>query len=673
MKIFPISIVILSLISQGKFCAGDDTDTDTDTDTEEDTNPAYLEVGNNWLSTLHDYSPPAQSANPCEITNPASEVNSPCGLTCVAKPVKVKCFETCLNDHFAEPQVVFPNSKVPGAWDAARSQALNPKKSPKAVVYAESTQDVQNAVTCAFQFGYKVSARGRGHSLQGMGVIDGALVIDMSRMCHPDDFVFDREAQGPGILPGSRYIATVKAGAGCTNAVMLHAVDKNFEANEGAMALIGACSSVGITGYTLGGGMGDITPYTGYAVDLLEEVEMVLYDGKVVTASKNKNSDLFWASRGGGGGNGIITSLTFKVVESPTSDGKDPAFCRIDITYDDKGEAAVRLQDYIYDSKKPNNVKFGGNTIMGDNAMKLTGIYLGSWQEAMNEMKGALLLDESILFKSSPSTLWTNYTQDCGGTDGILCSDATDGTIPSFGVEVREYASYGEMEARALCEYTILQPFWTARSENICHDLELDNKYCTKPSSNNGFLQWRDLDCNDKVVLDQLLLKSGLPNSFINRHGPGAGFTQSLNGFLLPRLESKTIKEIVKLQNTNFNHLGHGATNLVSSKATAFPWRDTGILTATISEDATNALLKDKAFKNDRNKLKGYYNYMSPEIPNWRRFYFHKNWERLTKIKGKYDPLNVFGKPLTVETPLASGCGKGLRDLFSKKESEIEI
>ena len=141
--------MILSLVSQGKFCSGDDTDTDTDTD--KDTNPAYLEVENNWLSTLHDYSPPAQSANHCEITNPASEVNSPCGLTCVAKPVKVKCFETCLNDHFAEPQVVFPNSKVPGLWDAARSQALNPKKSPKAVVYAQSTQDVQNAVTCAFQ------------------------------------------------------------------------------------------------------------------------------------------------------------------------------------------------------------------------------------------------------------------------------------------------------------------------------------------------------------------------------------------------------------------------------------------------------------------------------------------------------------------------------------------
>ena len=101
--------------------------------------------------------------------------------------------------------------------------------------------------------------------------------------------------------------------------------------------------------------MGDVTPYTGYAADLLQEIEMVMYDGRVINASRDENEDLFWASRGGGGGNGVVTSLTLRVVAAP-----DPKFTRVDMSYTNGREAMLRFQKYLYDSNGK-SAKFGGN------------------------------------------------------------------------------------------------------------------------------------------------------------------------------------------------------------------------------------------------------------------------------------------------------------------------
>jgi hypothetical protein len=183
-----------------------------------------------------------------EVSPPSSS----CGFTCNVPYANFIGFQKCLKENFSDraDKQLFLQESNQEEWDRAREQYYNPYKMPAAVVYAESTDDVSNAVKCAFHNGYKVSVRGRGHSLQAMGVIDGALTIDTSRMCFPDKFVVDKTAQGDHIND-TKYIATIKAGAGCTNAVMLHSVDKHFKANEGAtMALIGGCTSVGIAGYT---------------------------------------------------------------------------------------------------------------------------------------------------------------------------------------------------------------------------------------------------------------------------------------------------------------------------------------------------------------------------------------------------------------------------------------
>jgi len=571
-----------------------------------------------------------------------------CGLTCEANKVDGVEFEKCLKKKFSEEhgEVAFPYSDKTSLeeWNKARRQQLNAFKAPKAVVFAKSTGDVQNAVKCAYENGIKVSARGRGHSLQGWAVVDGALVVDMTNICDP---TVDHEAKGTHILKGSRYIATIKAGAGCTNAVMLSTASNNFEKKDGAMVLIGSCPSVGIAGYTLGGGMGDVTPYTGYAADLLTELEMVLYNGTVVTASEEQHSDLFWASRGGGGGNGIVTSLTYKVVQAPQKATEaNPKFTQLVLYFTDKREAFKRLQHYLYNGEA--SYKLGGNAGNSlKNTLSMTLTYLGSWEDAINALRDARLLDTSILSsESNESRILSNYIEICGDENGP-CSEAENG-VPPYGVEARDYFSYVEMEGRVICIYTKLEPSWTSRTPDLCADLDLDDKYCYPFKGIFG--PSKELNCDSPVVLERLLHVSGDPNSFMNTGGFATNFTFSLNGLLLPPLEDSTIERLAELH-VPFFHFGHGAPGLVRADATALPWRKSGILTGEISDDAVNALLEDKAFKKDANKLQGYYNYMSPDIPNWRRFYFNQNWERLVQVKGMYDPLNVFGKPITAEIP----------------------
>ena len=125
----------------------------------------------------------------------------------------------------------------------------------------------------ARQEGLTVAVRGGGHNGAGLGVCDHGLVIDLSSM------------KGVRVDPATN---TVRAEAGCTQADLNHAAH-----SFGLAVPVGVVSTTGIAGLTLGGGTGYLTRKYGLALDNLLEADLVLADGRFVTASAKENPDLF--------------------------------------------------------------------------------------------------------------------------------------------------------------------------------------------------------------------------------------------------------------------------------------------------------------------------------------------------------------------------------------------
>jgi len=163
---------------------------------------------------------------------------------------------------------------------------------PAAVMVVERTADVARAMRFAAQHGLQIAPRGGGHSYVGASAANGTLVLDM------------RSLDAVGYRASDR---TVAVGTGAT----LYAV-KKYLASRGRGIPTGTCPTVGVAGLTLGGGLGVESRAHGLTADRLTAAQLVLPDGRTVTADAKHNTDIFWALRGGGGGNlGLVTSMRF--------------------------------------------------------------------------------------------------------------------------------------------------------------------------------------------------------------------------------------------------------------------------------------------------------------------------------------------------------------------------
>lgn len=165
-------------------------------------------------------------------------------------------------------------------------------KRPALIAYCADVADVISAVNFARENDVLVAVRGGGHNGAGLGVVDGGLVIDLSRM------------KGIRVDPVTR---TVRVEGGCVWNDVDHATHA-----FGLAVPCGFNSTTGVSGLTLGGGHGYLTRKYGLTIDSLISADVVLADGSFVTASEEENEDLFWAIRGGGGNFGVITSFLFR-------------------------------------------------------------------------------------------------------------------------------------------------------------------------------------------------------------------------------------------------------------------------------------------------------------------------------------------------------------------------
>ena len=173
---------------------------------------------------------------------------------------------------------------------------------PAAVVTVTSQADVQKAVAFATANKLKIAPRGGGHSYIGASGAAGTLVLDLRPL--PGGVNFDSGSGNVTVPAATELYAVHKALAGAGRAIPA-----------------GTCPTVGVAGLALGGGLGADSRHAGLTCDALRSARVVLPSGDVVTTSANDNPDLFWALRGGGGGNfGVTTSMTFATFAAAESD-----------------------------------------------------------------------------------------------------------------------------------------------------------------------------------------------------------------------------------------------------------------------------------------------------------------------------------------------------------------
>ena len=166
-------------------------------------------------------------------------------------------------------------------------------KRPLAIACCAEVADVIAAVNFGRDSGLPIAIRGGGHNGPGLGSVDKGLMIDLSQM------------KGVRVDPAAR---TARVAAGCTQGDVDHATHA-----FGLAVPAGIISTTGIAGLTLSGGHGYLSRKYGLTIDNLLEADVVLADGSFVTASKEKNADLLWALRGGGGNFGVVTSFLFQL------------------------------------------------------------------------------------------------------------------------------------------------------------------------------------------------------------------------------------------------------------------------------------------------------------------------------------------------------------------------
>ncbi|MBO3746826.1 FAD-binding oxidoreductase [Streptosporangiaceae bacterium NEAU-GS5] len=184
--------------------------------------------------------------------------------------------------------------RLPGepGYDEQR-QALNPAVDahPVAIVEAACPADVRAAVATAAEHGLPVAVQATGHGTHVPS--DGALLVRTTAMAA---VLVDPDRRIAKVGPGARWGQVLAAAA-----------------PSGLAPLSGSSPAVGVTGYTLGGGLGWLARRHGFAADHVTRAEIVTAEGRQLTVGPDQHPDLFWAIRGGGGNFGVVTSLEFRL------------------------------------------------------------------------------------------------------------------------------------------------------------------------------------------------------------------------------------------------------------------------------------------------------------------------------------------------------------------------
>ena len=412
---------------------------------------------------------------------------------------------------------------------------------PAAVAQVASSSDVQNCVTWAARYDVPVTARSGGHSYAGYSTVRGGLVIDLAGL---DQVTVD----------GS----SAQVGAGTQLIDMYAAL-----ARRGLTVPAGSCPSVGVGGLALGGGMGLAGRQFGLTCDNIAGVDIVTADGQLRSCDGDTAEDLYWACRGGGGGNfGVVTRLTFRTHRVGRA-----AYFFASWPWSAAERAIAAFQEFAPDA--PDGLTVLLNLSTGGPTCTAVGQYLGS----------------------------------AGALRGLL------GPLRRSGARITAGSS----------SYLPLQLRWAG-----CADTSL--RGCHTRGTSPGGTQAR--------------VRFGAKSDYVARPLPASG----------RRAMTRAIERRQGQSGALILDAYGGAINRVKPGSTAFVHRDQLFSIQYYAQfgggSAQSAgldwLRSARASMSSYTSGFAYQNYIDPELRTWKKAYYGSNYNRLVRVKRKYDPGNLF-------------------------------
>ncbi|WP_225832042.1 FAD-binding oxidoreductase [Streptomyces sp. NK08204] len=428
--------------------------------------------------------------------------------------------------------------------------------SPKAVAYAASPADVAVCLRFAQDNAIPVAARSGGHSLGGYSTTPG-LVIDVSKL--------------NGIAVGSE---TTRLGAGA------QLVDiTNTLAPNGLTISGGYCPTVAVGGFLQGGGFGLFTRSIGMASDKVKSARVVLADGSYVTASAEEHSDLYWALRGGGGGNfGIVTS--FEITPSPLT---KLAACTLTFSYDQSLDLLDAWPRWLADA--PWTMGSGLNISLDDAApgkVPVATVFLGSMEPGPGFTAE---VDRLISMIGQTPVSRQEYTAPYQSVMMYLYSCA-DLTVPE------------------------------------CHRSDTDGGKIARP----GFGTWRSR------LFSEAMPREGWEKALAVMD------TDRIAG-QARRIQVSALGGQVNTMSRTATAYVHRDTLYSASFLTATAaWPVSDEARAAAQRFSDNGFAVLDPYSNGET----YQNFIDPNLSDWQQSAYAENSQRLAQIKGKYDPYNVF-------------------------------
>jgi FAD/FMN-containing dehydrogenase len=434
---------------------------------------------------------------------------------------------------------------------------------PAGIAYCRNPHDVATCLAFVRKYGVPVAARCGGHSYAGWSSSSG-LIVDVTRMAGVN-------------VSGST--ATVGAGT--------HLIDfYSGLVARGRAVPGGSCPTVGIAGLTLGGGIGVVSRAYGLTSDNVQSLQIVTADGQVRTCSFSQNSDLFWACRGGGGGNfGVVTSFTF---------GTHPA-----------GEIVLFFLSWPWSQ-----------------AARV----ISAWQSWAPH---------------APDALWSNVhlaAAPGGSVPTIEVGGTYLGSIGAASAQLEKlYAAAGSPPSSPFMETTS----WLHAMlvEAGCASLTVNE--CHLPTQNPGGQLARASEYAKSDFFTKPLSSQGIGTLLSGVEGfQRAGGAPGASGGIAFDALGGAVNRIA----AGATAFVHRNALFQAQYTTTWP---VGSASAAVSRQHA---WQQSFWQSMRPYASGqaYQNYVDPALTNWRQAYYGANYTRLTQVKARYDPDRVFTFPQAV-------------------------